>query len=474
MALQSDGTLFRSRDEILADEIASLQDLISDAYIGEDGVLYITLSINAGVAESVFTALQIQSDDMFIQTANDPALNRKGDEHGVDRLVGTRSTGPLTFSGNGGVVIPVGTECAYDPGTGDLLYFDTTQEGTIPNPGNPTALVATADAATGVLDGTYEYVVTFYTDGGGETLPSPDSLAVTVSSKKVDLSEIPLGGPGTAYRIIYRMQDGDTWRRLVIIPDNTTTTYLDNTSEDDAFLLINPPTISTAEQIVLTAQSDDAGVDYNVGVGTITVLTDAPDGVTGVTNVDAFTGGTESELTEDYRTRLLNYVRNPQSGSAEDLASWAEEISGVDTATVFENDNMGDPADGHTTIRISGPNGSVPDDDVIQAVFTFLRQKNIANITIHVTTFDAVPLDVDVTTTLADGYTNDDTDPAVISAIAGYINSLLAGGTWYVAGTVASVVGLPGIVDVVVNTPSSNQTPGVTEKYVAGSITVTD
>src|SRR3954468_19083343 len=119
MALVSGVSLFRSREDIVDDLIAGFQQRIPDVYTGEDGVIRILAETMGGVMESVFMSLELEHGEIFIETASEDTLDRKGSEYGLPRLVGLPSAGTLVFTGTGGTVVPAGTEVAYDPGTGD-------------------------------------------------------------------------------------------------------------------------------------------------------------------------------------------------------------------------------------------------------------------------------------------------------------------------------------------------------------------
>ena len=58
-------------------------------------------------------------------------------------------------------------------------------------------------------------------------------------------------------------------------------------------------------------------------------------------------------------------------------------------------------------------------------------------------------------------------------AISDYISGLGTGETLYVAGIIDATFGLGGVADVVVTTPSSNQTTAAGSKRTVGTITVT-
>lgn len=463
--------LFLSRDEILAELRGQMQLLIPDVYLGPDGNLNLLFEVASGVIETVFQALQILSEDMFVMTANEASLENWGIQYGEERKQGTPATGNLLFAGEGGTAIPIDAEVAYDPGTGEEpRYFVTTETDTIPNPGTPTAPNIADGGAGAMVAGTYEYAVSFVTAQGETEIGAISSALVQAINRQINLTAIPIGGLGTISRKIYRQRDLGGFKYVKTIADNVTVANTDNVAE--GALGAAPLTESTAERVLMTAQSDDNGEIFNMLPNTITVLTNVPDGITSVTNPATFSGGTDREATEDYRTRLLNIIRAPGVGAVADIQAWAESVEGVESATVYENDNLGVATNGHVTVRISGPNGTVPDAGVIAAVQTELDSHDLANVTFHVGTFTPTVTAVTVDVTLATGYTLADVTPSVQFAETEYINGLGVGETWYHTGAEAAVWGLPGIVDAVVTIPATNQATGATAKRTPGTITV--
>lgn len=474
MPFQGD-ELYRNQDQILMAMLAAFQAAIPDVWIDQDGNLRLICEVEAGQIEGLFLANQLLLENVFVQSANLVALTRHGEQYGVDRKIGTNSVGQLNFFGQGGTYIPIGAEVAYDPGGGqDPLYFITTQDGNIPNPGIPTAPVI-ADGGVGLLPaGTYEYAVNFVTDwafGAQTSLGDISDPLILAVNRIVHLSSIPIGGPGTVARQIFRQVDGGTWQYVDVINDNTTTIYNDNITSTTP---VDPATdlIDNAEIITLDAQSEETGIAYNAVTGAITVLANVPDGVTDVINQSAFTGGTDEEDIDTYRNRILSTLRSPASGSPTDLKNWAESVLGIESASIFPNDNLGTPTPGHVTVRVSGPNGSIPGTDVINAVAAELTSHDLANITIHITTFTPVSLAVTVTVTAATNYTHADLVPNVQLAIANYIASVPVGGTVYISGIIQYVREVAGVADVTVSAPASNQTAAATSKFVPGTITV--
>jgi len=569
--------LFKTQSQILQDMLLGMQNRIADVWVSPDGILRIIFEIEAGQFENAFLANQLLLEDMFVQTASITGLERFGVMYGLERKQGTPSTGTLLFTGAGGTIIPVGAQAAFDSHlTEDVHYFSTTQSGTIPEPGTPTAPTvanevppsvaptSTLNATSGNLNGTYYYRYSFV-DAFGETLASPASVGLAITNQRVNLSAIAVGPTGTTARHVYRQKSpASTWKRLTTINDNVTTTFADNVADgsvgsQDAILASNttgtleyavtfvtaqgeteagddsnpliasnaaqvnisgiplggagttarriyrsknggglqfvvelanntvtaykdnvldgslglaPPDDSSAERILLAAQSDGTGAINNVVVGAVTILTNVPDGITDVTNPGVFIGGSDTESTESYRTRLLEWIRNPQSGSAEDLRGWALTVEGVSLASVFTNDNLGTPTNGHATIRIAGPNGVTPTQAVLDEVLDLLNLHDLANITLHVASFTPVSTDVTVTVTPATGFILSDVTNDVEQAITEYINNVQVGGTVYKAGLVDAIFGLSGVANVVVNTPATDQTTASTSKRIVGVVTI--
>lgn len=465
----TDSSMYRQRADIVAEMLAQLVAGISDAYTGEDGTTRIIFEIEAGQFENLYLAHQLLLEDIFISTASYQALVRHGEQYGLSFMVGTPSLGILQFEGNGGTYVPIGTEVGYDPQNGlDVVYFLTTTDATIPNPGIPTAPTVAINVAAGNLNGSYEYVVTFV-NASGETLPSAESIAINPVSQKADLSAIPIGGTGTTKRRIYRDKNGANNYRLVTeIADNVTTVFTDNVLDATVAAAAAVPTVDTAHRVVVNATSEQPGVEGNVAIGVITDLTNAPATLTGVTNPTAFTTGSDPEDTEDFRARLLTFIQNPETGSPGDLKAWAENVAGVGSATIFPNT----PAAGQVTIRISASDGSVPSAPVIAAVQAAIDAKDIANIVNIVTSFTAVPTAVTADVTTSGTYVLADVTPSVTAAITNYINNLDVGATLYIAGLVDAIFGLPGIADVVITAPATNQTTAATSKRTPGAISV--
>lgn len=468
----TDTSLLKARVNIVSEMLTALESAVPDVYVGDDGVVKILFQVEAAQLENVYLANQLLLEDVFPQTASGAALKLHGETYNLPFKNGDYAEGEVIFSGDGGTTIPQATEVGADMGTVlDALVFSTKAEVVIPDPGEPVPLTAAPSGTGGFLSGTYEYKVSFVT-AMGETVPGEVSSPVTPTNEQINLTAIPIGGPGTTARKIYRRKDGiDPFRLVTTILGNVFTTFTDNIP--DASLTTNAPEEDTALRVTVDVIALEVGTDGNVVPGAITLLVDVPAGVTGVTNIEAFSGGENPESIEEFRARFLEYLRNPRTGSTSDLKFWAETVNGVEEATVFNNDNLGTPTNGHATVRISGPGGEIPDAETIAEVLALLNERDLANITIHVATFTPVTLNVTVDATPDADHTLGDIIPSVQEAVGQYILGVPVGGVVRVSGIVDAVFGLAGVLDVVVTTPSTNQTATATQKFIPGTVTVT-
>jgi len=476
MALPFDPqALYMNRDDIINVMIEEMQSRIPDVYVGDDGNLYMLFQVMASAMENLYIAQSFLGSDIFLQTANQDALEKYGDQYNIPLKPGTPSVGNLKFFGAGGTFIPMTSSAAYDIGTGlDPIYFTTTVDATIPSPGIPTAPTATDRVLGGNLTGLMEYVVTFLT-AGGETAPSAHSNALNVNTSQIRLTALPLGGTGTTGRRIYRMKNGGPLQLVTTINDNTTVLFDDNVT--DGALGGAPPAVSTAESILVAAAGESYGIIYNVGPGVINEISDVPSGVNSVTNPAGFTGGSEPEDWDDFRARLLGALRAPSTGSPNDLISWAMIHNEVDTAVAFPNNNMGVAANGHVTIRVSGPDGAIVDPAIITEIQDDLQALDVANMIVHVTGFTGISTAVSVTITLDTSvadmvYTVADLTPSIQQAISDYVNALPVGASIRPNGIIDAVFGLPGVADLTVTAPSGVLSTAPDSKRLPGTITV--
>jgi len=130
-------------------------------------------------------------------------------------------------------------------GTDKVLRWDGAA-GAVRDAGFPPPSTTLGDAAgaAGALTGTYKYKFTFvYDDISEESTASDESNGVTVTSQRVDLTSIDVGGAGVTKRNIYRtLAGGSIFYFLKTINNNVDTTYTDNAADGTLDTLNQAPT----------------------------------------------------------------------------------------------------------------------------------------------------------------------------------------------------------------------------------------
>jgi len=123
----------------------------------------------------------------------------------------------------------------------------------------PTAPSVAVNAITGVLNGNYQYAVSFITgyansSGGvtdqGNTSGGTASATVSPATQQVNLTNIPVGPQGVTARNLYRTKaGGTTFYFLQQIADNVTTSWTDNVA-DASITVVMPSTNTTGTKLV--------------------------------------------------------------------------------------------------------------------------------------------------------------------------------------------------------------------------------
>lgn len=127
----------------------------------------------------------------------------------------------------------------------------------------------------------------------------------------------------------------------------------------------------TTSQIPVTCLT--VGADGNVGIGEITVIDDENISIPGLTvnNTEALTNGTDYEEDEEYRERLLAYVRQDDFGSMGYYTKLGEEIDGVHDVLLVDN------ASYTKSVIVNGDEKPVSASVVANVLSEFSKPENI-------------------------------------------------------------------------------------------------
>lgn len=230
----------------------------------------------------------------------------------------------------------------------------------------------------------------------------------------------------------------------------------------------------------VSAQSEENGADYNVASSTITTLVDDADGVETVTNTSAAVGGLDSESDASYHKRFQTYVEGLAKANKAGLLTAALETDGVTSASLVEyfppvsnvNGRLyidDGSAVGVSTALVNEVQAKV-DGDGTQASPGY-RAVGV-NIVVDKPTIVTQNIAVDITI-LDDGSVDNATLTSDIeTALTDYVNNLGIGDDIIHAKLVAAVMGVYGVVDCDVTTPSGTVAISAVQVGRVGTITV--
>lgn len=160
----------------------------------------------------------------------------------------------------------------------------------------------------------------------------------------------------------------------------------------------------------VNAQCIATGLIGNVPAGSVNKLAEQIQGVSGVTNSEGFTGGSEREDDNNLRMRTYFKIRYPStSGNVYDYQNWATEISGVGAAKVFPLWN----GPGTVKVSILDSNGDPASHELIEEVQNHIDPDpqqtggGQAPVGALVTVSTATPKKINVTAKVEVGVTSD-------------------------------------------------------------------
>ena len=202
------------------------------------------------------------------------------------------------------------------------------------------------------------------------------------------------------------------------------------TSGQVRFVTTEPCTIAAGSLYAdAPATAEAAGVSGNVPANSVTLMTEAPVGVAGVTNPAAFSGGTGEEDDETLRARVLDsFKRLPNGANAAFYEARALSHEGVSAVTVIPREN----GIGTVTVVIASQSGS-EDAALLQRVQDDLQ--SVREIAVDVTVEYPAVRTVNVSTSITpkQGVSFPQAQAAVQTAIQGFFTGKLLGKNVYKA-----------------------------------------
>lgn len=225
-----------------------------------------------------------------------------------------------------------------------------------------------------------------------------------------------------------------------------------------------------ALQAYVHVRAQTAGSSGNVRAGSVVLMSLPPVGVSGCTNVSAFSGGEDGESDEQLRLRILDtYVRLPNGANSAYYANVAITIPGVEAVSVIPRvEGIGTVgvvvavAPGYTT------------ETVLDAVREELGARREIGVDVYVSEAVLEPVTVAAEIALAEGYSWHVVKVAVESAIAKLFDAGLLGKPLLIAALGRVVYEVEGVTNYRIVSPASDVTADAFSLPVLSKLTISE
>lgn len=228
----------------------------------------------------------------------------------------------------------------------------------------------------------------------------------------------------------------------------------------------------------LKIKAIEIGAKYNVPSNSIVQIPIKINGITGVSNANPTTSGTDTESSKDLLQRIISKEREESSsGNAYDYKKWALQISGVEYVKVSPLWN----GNGTVKVIVAGENGAELDDTIIKNVKDYIdpedglgKGKAPIGATITVVSVNPLKIDVDITgLTIQEGFDMEDVKENIRISLTEYFQEIPVGGIVKINTVEAKVVMTAGVNDITsikINGDSKNIITSDEDKASLGGI----
>lgn len=229
----------------------------------------------------------------------------------------------------------------------------------------------------------------------------------------------------------------------------------------------------TVDSVSLSVECEDFGIIGDANNGTILTFVSPPAGSDAATTVTATTTpGFDEETTEEYRERLLEYLREPpHGGDADDYIKWARSVDGVRKAWSYPLE------DGVGTVVVRflieptevNPYGIPTTGDVTRVTDYINSVRPVTAKNFAVIAPVAVPLNLNIHLLVAD-------NPDIRIAVANELQAMFfrdsePGGTIYTSRIISAISLAAGEYAAELVSPTTNTTNTTNNMSVLGTIT---
>ncbi len=248
-----------------------------------------------------------------------------------------------------------------------------------------------------------------------------------------------------------------------------------------AFLTTEVATIAdlSSDSNAVEAEAEEIGSSYNVLANTLTTLVDDIDDVETVDNALAATGGVDAETDFQYTQRFQNYIEGLGKANIAGLIGGALGVDGITSASILEYF----PPSSNVNARLYIDDGSV--DGVSAAQVTAMKELidgdgtetspgyRAAGVNVVVAAPGILTQPVTLTATVLSGIDTDQAETDINLALTTYINTLGIGSDIIYNELVSAVMGVYGVTNCAITTPSADVTILSTQVGRLGTLSIT-
>ena len=272
----------------------------------------------------------------------------------------------------------------------------------------------------------------------------------------------------------------------IVIPASTICkSEKDEDGNEYRFYTIEEAVLEAGEtEIIVLAEAEETGSEYNVGVNTITRIVTPISGIASVTNIDWSDNtvdppviipylkmeGTDAESDEQLRQRAVGtWETIGIGGTRTAYQTWALSVSGVVAASVLDDFPFGP---GTVGVVIVGPNG-VPSPQLIQDVYDYIKLRKPLTADVRVLGPVIETVNISLIATRFANTDEDNVNGAVLTAIEEYSENLQLGEGLILSRLVNKIMDVTGVYNVQVNSPSADRLVDVDTFIQVGEINIT-
>lgn len=235
------------------------------------------------------------------------------------------------------------------------------------------------------------------------------------------------------------------------------------------FITLEKGTIVAGERsCTVKAEAVECGSSGNVAAGSIVKMSVLPTGVEQCANEKAFSGGTEEETDEEFRTRVLeSFRRLPNGANAAYYELQAENHAGVRSAKAVGRAR----GVGTVDVYIAAESG-LPSESLLREVCEDLSGKREIAVDLQVLAPQTEQVDVAAELTVAEGYDFADVKAAAETALRSFFAADLLGRAVTRAALGDLLYHIEGVENYVITTPQSDLAAAATVLPMLGTVTL--